>query len=185
MINWKNASYCGAGIYYFLISLVTPVITMYFIKLVDGSIFASINVMAIAMAAIVQTISTKEKVRKILIKLFPIIILLDSVLFVVLSVEAVSDANIRFIGMTLLSTSLTAFCGIVIDSMVNNKVNGEELTTYRTTRQAIQLWSGFAGGLLCVFFIDYITINTAIYIECLANSLYSVADFTAYKRLKV
>ena len=66
MINWKNASYCGASIYYFLISLVTPVITMHFIKLVDGSIFASINVMAIAMAAIVQTISTKEKVRKII-----------------------------------------------------------------------------------------------------------------------
>lgn len=174
----------NAAMFSFVMAVTSPVVHLYFVKLVDPQIYVTAGIIETSLAAILTSFMSKEKNRLRMRKTFIYILLLDSLGYALISLYSIDNVNLRFIGMSFLSSiSMTIWFTIMMD-MINLKIKEAELTNFQTTDHAFKLWANVAGGVAAIALVGSLKIELAIWIQCIANALFAFVDWKAYKGLK-
>lgn len=174
----------NAAMFSFVMAVTSPVVHLYFVKLVDPQVYVTAGIIQTLLAAILTSFMRKEKNRLRVRKIFMYVLLLDSIGYALISLYGIDNITLRFIGMSFLSSiSMTVWFTIMMD-MINHKIKETELTNFQTTDNAFKLWANVAGGIVAITLVGNLSINIAIWIQCVANALFAFIDWKAYKGLR-
>ena len=178
----KNWLLVGPVIFSFAMAMTVPVIHIYFIRLISQNVLAISNMLAVSLAAIVNTSITKEKFLRWYDEHFTFIVVTDILLFVIVSCAGMEMAAMRYIGMAVINAISTTLWVCVMQNTINNSINGEELTIWQSLSKSYELYASLAGGLV-ILLIGDMHIELAIAIQCLANLFMGLTDLRARKLL--
>ena len=183
-MNKKQKSWLLVGpvIFSFAMAMTTPIIQVYFIRLVNPNVLAVSNMLAVGLAAIVNTSITKKRFLKWYDKHFTLIIVTDILLFVVVSCAGMELAAVRYIGMAVINAISTTLWVCVMQNAINNTIEGQNLTIWQSLASSYELYASLAGGLV-ILILGSIDIEIAIAIQCIANLIMGLADLKARKLL--
>ena len=172
----------GPVVFSFAVAMTSPVIQIYFMKLIDSSVLAISNMLAVGIAAITNTSITKEKFLRWYDKHFTFIVVTDVLSFIVVSCAGMEMATARFIGMALINAISTTLWVCIMRNSINHVINGEELTIWQSLSNSYELYASLAGGLI-ILVLGTMDIEIAIAIECMANLFMGLTDLKARKLL--
>lgn len=172
----------GPVVFSFAMAVTTPVVHVYFMRLIDASVLAVANMLAVGIAAMTNTTVTKEKFLEWYDKHFTFIIVTDILLFVVVSYAGMEMAAMRFIGMAVINAISTTLWVCVMQNAINNTIEGQNLTIWQSLAKSYELYASLAGGL-AILLIGDIHIEVAIAIQCVANLVMGLTDLKARKLL--
>ena len=178
----KNWLLVGPVVFSFARAVTTPVIHIYFVRLISTNVLAISNMLAVGIAAITNTTITKEKFLEWYDEHFTFIVVIDILLFVVVSCAGMEMATIRFIGMAVINAISTTLWICVMQNAINNTIDGEELTIWQSLSKSYELYASLAGGLV-ILLIGDMHIELAIAIQCVANLFMGLTDLKARKLL--
>lgn len=166
----------------FVIALTSPVIQIYFMKLINPNVLAISNMLSVGLAAIVNTSITKEKFLRWYDKHFALIVVTDVLSFIVISCAGMEMATARFIGMAVINALSTTLWICVMENAVNHIINSKELTMWQGLSRSYELYASLIGGLVLLF-IENMDVEVAIAIQCVANLFMGLTDLRAKKLL--
>lgn len=178
----KNWLLIGPVVFSFALAMTVPVIQIYFIRLISPNVLAISNMLAVGLAAIVNTSITKERFLKWYDKHFTFIIITDILLFVVVSCAGMEMAAARYIGLAITSAISTTLWICVMQNAINNTIKGQELTIWQSLAKSYEMYASLAGGLV-ILLIGDMHIELAIAIQCTANLFMGLTDLKARKLL--
>ena len=163
-------------------AITSPVIHIYFMRLIDASVLAIANIISVGIAAITNTSVTRKGFLEWYDKHFTLIVVTDVLLFTVISFAGMEWATIRFIGMAIINAISTTLWICVMKNAINSIVKGKELTIWQSLASSYELYASLAGGL-AILLIGDIHIELAIAIQCVANLVMGLTDLRARKLL--
>ena len=172
----------GPVVFSFAMAVTTPVIHVYFMRLIDASVLAIANMISVGIAAITNTTVTKEKVLEWYDKHFKFIVVTDVMFFIIVSFAGMEMAAMRFIGMAVINAISTTLWICIMQNAINNTINGEELTIWQSLSKSYELYASLAGGVV-ILILGTIDVEIAIAIQCLANLFMGLTDLKAKKLL--
>lgn len=178
----KNWLLVGPAVFSFAMAMTAPIIQVYFIRLVNPNVLAISNMLAVGLAAVVNTSITKEKFLRWYDKHFTLIIITDILLFVVVSCAGMEMAAARYIGMAITNAISTTLWVCVMQNAINNTIKGQDLTIWQSLARSYEMYASLAGGL-AILLIGDIHIELAIAIQCTANLFMGLTDLKARKLL--
>ena len=91
------------SIFCFIMAAMSPTVHLYFMRIVANDIYVLATTIGPIVAAVVSTFMVKEHVRIIMRKWFAVILIADSVGFLVLSLWGLDNPTIRFLGFAVLN----------------------------------------------------------------------------------
>ena len=172
----------GPVIFSFAMAMTTPVVHVYFMRLIDASILAIANMISVGIAAMTNTSVTRKGFLEWYDKHFTFIVVSDILLFSVISFAGMEWATIRFIGMAIINAISTTLWICVMQNAINSIVKGKELTIWQSLASSYELYASLAGGL-AILLIGDMHIELAIAIQCVANLVMGLTDLRAKKLL--
>ena len=179
----KNMLLVGPIVLAFIVALVTPVIQVYFMKLVSTQVLTVSNMLALGLGAVTNSSIRREKIMNIYRRHFNIIVVVDMVLFAVISGLSTEMIVVRFLGFSVLNAVTSTLWGAVIQDRINNVLHGSELTDWSALLSAYKLYAALVGSAL-LFIIVSMPIEVAIALQCFGNTAMGLLDIKAYKLLK-
>ena len=180
----KNWLLVGPVIFSFAMAITTPVVHIYFMRLIDTSVLAIANMLAVGIAAMTNTSVTRKGFLEWYDKHFTLIVVTDVLLFTVISFAGMEWATIRFIGMAIINAISTTLWICVMQNAINSVVKGKELTIWQSLASSYELYASLAGGLV-ILILGSIDIEIAIMIQCIANLIMGLADLKAKQLLSM
>ena len=178
----KNWLLVGPVIFSFAMAVTTPVIHVYFMRLIDASVLAVANMLAVGIAAMTNTSVTRKGFLEWYDKHFTLIVVTDVLLFTVISFAGMEWATIRFIGMAVINAISTTLWVCVMQNAINNTIEGKDLTIWQSLANSYEMYASLAGGLV-ILLIGNMDIEVAIAIQCVANLVMGLTDLRAKKLL--
>ena len=178
----KNWLLVGPVVFSFAMAMTAPIIQVYFIRLVNPNVLAVSNMLAVGLAAIVNTSITKEKFLQWYDTHFTFIIITDILLFVAVSCAGMEMAAARYIGMAITNAISTTLWVCVMQNAINNTIKGQDLTIWQSLAKSYEMYASLAGGLV-ILLIGDMHIELAIAIQCTANLFMGLTDLKARKLL--
>lgn len=178
----KNWLLIGPVIFSFAMAMTTPVVHIYFMRLIDASVLAIANMLAVGIAAMTNTSVTRKGFLEWYDKHFTLIVVTDVLLFTVISFAGIEWATIRFIGMAVINAISTTLWVCVMQNAINNTIEGKDLTIWQSLANSYEMYASLAGGL-AILLIGNINIEVAIAIQCVANLVMGLTDLRAKKLL--
>ena len=178
----KNWLLVGPVIFSFAMAMTTPVVHVYFMRLIDASVLAVANMLAVGIAAITNTTITKEKFLEWYDKHFTFIVATDVMFFIIVSCAGMEMAAMRYIGMAVINAISTTLWVCVMQNAINNTIRGQDLTIWQSLARSYEMYGSLAGGL-AILLIGDMHIELAIAIQCIANLFMGLTDLKARKLL--
>nr|DAI46606.1 MAG TPA: Nucleoside H+ symporter [Caudoviricetes sp.] len=178
----KNWLLIGPVVFSFALAMTTPVVHIYFMRLIDASVLAIANMISVGIAAMTNTSVTKKGFLEWYDNHFTLIVVTDVLLFTVISFAGMEWATIRFIGMAIINAISTTLWICVMQNAINSVVKGKELTIWQSLASSYELYASLAGGLV-ILILGSIDVEIAIMIQCIANLVMGLADLRARKLL--
>lgn len=172
----------GPAIFSFAMAMTTPVVHIYFMKLIDTSVLAIANMISVGIAAITNTSVTKRGFLEWYDRHFTLIVATDVSLFAVISFIGMEWATIRFIGMAVINAISTTLWICIMQNAINAVVNGKDLTMWQSLSSSYELYASLAGGVV-ILVLGTIDVEIAIAIQCIANLIMGLTDLKARKLL--
>lgn len=172
----------GPVIFSFMMAMTTPVVHIYFMKLIDASVLAIANMISVGIAAMTNTSVTRKGFLEWYDKHFTLIVVTDVLLFTVISFAGMEWATIRFIGMAIINAISTTLWICVMQNAINSVVKGKELTIWQSLAKSYEMYASLAGGLV-ILLIGDMHIELAIGMQCMANLFMGLTDLRARKLL--
>lgn len=172
----------GPVIFSFMMAMTTPVVHIYFMKLIDASVLAVANMISVGIAAMTNTSVTRKGFLEWYDKHFTLIVVTDVLLFTVISFAGMEWATIRFIGMAIINAISTTLWICVMQNAINSVVKGKDLTMWQSLASSYELYASLAGGLV-ILILGSIDVEIAIAIQCVANLVMGLTDLRAKKLL--
>ena len=172
----------GPVIFSFAMAMTTPVVHIYFMKLIDTSVLAIANMISVGIAAITNTSVTKRGFLEWYDRHFTLIVATDVSLFAVISFIGMEWATIRFIGMAVINAISTTLWICIMQNAINAVVNGKDLTIWQSLSSSYELYASLAGGVV-ILVLGTIDVEIAIAIQCIANLIMGLTDLKARKLL--
>lgn len=174
----------GPVVFSFAMAVTTPVVHVYFMRLIDASVLAVANMISVGIAAMNNTSVTRKGFLEWYDKHFTLIVVTDVLLFTVISFASMEWATIRFIGMAIINAISTTLWICVMQNTINSVVKGKELTIWQSLASSYELYASLAGGLV-ILILGSIDIEIAIAIQCIANLIMGLADLKAKQLLSM
>ena len=174
----------GPVVFSFAMAVTTPVVHIYFMRLIDASVLAVANMISVGIAAMTNTSVTRKGFLEWYDKHFTLIVVTDVLLFTVISFASMEWATIRFIGMAIINAISTTLWICVMQNTINSVVKGKELTIWQSLASSYELYASLAGGLV-ILILGSIDIEIAIAIQCIANLIMGLADLKAKQLLSM
>ena len=183
-MNKKQKSWLLVGpvIFSFAMAMTSPIVHIYFMRLIDASVLAVANMISVGIAAMTNTSVTRKGFLEWYDKHFTLIVVTDVLLFTVISLAGMEWATIRFIGMAIINAISTTLWICVMQNAINSVVKGKELTIWQSLAKSYELYASLTGGL-AILLIGDIHIEVAIAIQCTANLIMGLTDLKARKLL--
>ena len=183
-MNNKQKSWLLVGpvIFSFAMAITSPVIHIYFMRLIDASVLAIANMISVGIAAMTNTSVTRKGFLEWYEKHFTLIVVTDVLLFTVISFAGMEWATIRFIGMAIINAISTTLWICVMQNAINSVVKGKELTIWQSLASSYKLYASLAGGLV-ILILGSIDVEIAIMVQCIANLVMGLTDLKARKLL--
>ncbi len=172
----------GPAIFSFIMAMTTPIIQVYFIRLVDSNILAISNMLAVGIAGITNTSITKEGFLEYYDRHFVVIVLLDIIAFGLVSYIGMEWASLRYIGMAVINAISTALWVCIMQNAINSVVMGKNLTIWQSLSRSCEMYASLAGGAVILLLVD-LDVELAIALQCLANLVMGLTDLKAKKLL--
>ena len=172
----------GPAIFSFAMAMTTPVVHIYFMKLIDTSVLAIANMISVGIAAITNTSVTKRCFLEWYDRHFTLIVATDVSLFAVISFIGMEWATIRFIGMAVINAISTTLWICIMQNAINAVVKGKDLTIWQSLSSSYELYASLAGGVV-ILVLGTIDVEIAIAIQCIANLIMGLTDLKARKLL--
>lgn len=173
----------GPSLMAMVFGLTSPIVEIYFMKLVSAKILALSNILGIGLAAVVQSTVPSAKIKRIYRQNAYKIIIFVTILFVTVSLLSTEYVEVRFLGFAVLNALTSSLWMVLIMDAVNRKIGGDELTNWNATASSFRLYASLIGCCLAIFVADIIPIDIAIWIQCFAITVYGLSDIFALKKL--
>ena len=178
----KNWLLVGPVIFSFAMAMTTPVVHVYFMRLIDASVLAIANMISVGIAAMTNTSVTRNGFIEWYDKHFTLIVVTDVLLFTVISFAGMEWATIRFIGMAIINAISTTLWVCIMQNAINNTIKGQDLTIWQSLAKSCEMYASLVGGL-AILLIGDMHIELAIAIQCLANLFMGLTDLRAKELL--
>lgn len=172
----------GPCIFSFAVAMTAPVLQVYFMRLISSEVLAISNMLAVGIAAITNTSITKKGFLECYNKHFTFIVVSDVLLFAVISFAGMEWAAMRYIGMAVINAISTTLWICIMQNMINNTIEGKDLTIWQSLANSYEMYASLAGGLV-ILLIGDMNIELAIAIQCVANLFMGLTDLRARKLL--
>ena len=173
----------GAVISSFIFALTTPVIQIYFMRLVSPEVLTVANMLTVGLAAITNTTVTKDRFMAFYRKHFVMIVVVDVFCFCLVSLLGIEWAAFRFIGFAVLNAVSTTLWFVVVDNAINRKIDGDQLTVWHSYSKSWSLYASLAGGAILLLCSD-MRIEIALALQCCANFVMGFTDIKAISKLE-
>ena len=172
----------GPVIFSFVMAMTSPIVHIYFMRLIDASVLAVANMISVGIAAMTNTSVTRKGFLEWYDKHFTLIVVTDVLLFTVISFAGMEWATIRFIGMAIINAISTTLWVCIMQNAINNTIKGQDLTIWQSLAKSYEMYASLVGGL-AILLIGDIHIELAIAIQCTANLFMGLTDLKAMKLL--
>ena len=172
----------GPVIFSFAMAMTTPVVHIYFMRLIDASVLAIANMISVGIAAMTNTSVTRKGFLEWYDKHFTLIVVTDVLLFTVISFAGMEWATMRFIGMAIINAISTTLWVCVMQNAINNVIEGKDLTIWQSLANSYEMYASLVGGSV-ILLIGDMDIEVAIAIQCVANLVMGLTDLRAKKLL--
>lgn len=181
----KNNVYVGVIINYLLFSATTPLVNIYFIQKVSTVTFSIVNWVSIVLTLLMNKLLKNKSNRDILERFFLLIIIVDTILFLLVSFIGEYYIDFRFFGLAVLNGTTTAIWMCIMQSNINKVFSGEELTNFQTYQEYLISIAQLIGASIAVVLtkID-IDINILMLIQIIASVTMGYFDFKTIKIIK-
>lgn len=163
---------------YLLFSATTPLVNIFFIQKVSTTTFSIVNWVSIILTLLMSHVLKDKKNRDILEKFFLLVIILDTVIFLLISIAGEYYINIRFFGLAILNGTTTAIWICVMQSNINKVIMGEELTDFQTHKNYLSSIAELIGATIAILLtkID-IGIEMLMFIQIVASVSMGFFDY--------
>lgn len=179
----KNMLLVGPVILAFIMALVTPVIQVYFMKLVSTQVLTVSNMLALGLGAVTNSSIRREKIMEIYRSHFNVIVVVNMILFTIVSGLSTDFIVVRFLGFSFMNAVTSTLWGVIIQDRINNVLHGSEITDWNALLSSYKLYAALVGSAL-LFIIVTMPVEVAIGIQCLGITIQGLLDMKAYKLLK-
>lgn len=167
----------------FVYAATEPVIQLYFMQRISTEVLTIANILSVSIAAVTNTTVGKMSFMCWYRSNFKLIVVVDVLCFSTISFTGIDCPTVRFIGFAIINAISTTLWCIIMNSAINRKIEGDELTCWRSYTDAWELYASLAGGVLLLIIGD-IHVETAISMQCLANLLMGITDIQAFNRME-
>lgn len=179
----RNMLLIGPVILAFIMALVTPVIQVYFMKLVSTQVLTVSNMLALGLGAVTNSSIRREKIMEIYRSHFNVIVVVNVILFTIVSGLSTDFIVVRFLGFSFMNAVTSTLWGVIIQDRINNVLHGSEITDWNALLSSYKLYAALVGsGIL--FIIVTMPVEVAIGIQCMGITIQGLLDIKAYKLLK-
>ena len=162
-----------------------PLVYIYFIQKVSTTIFSMVNWVSIIIALLMSKILKNKNNRDFLEKFFLQIIIIDTVLFFLISFAGEYYINIRFFGIAIINGTTTAIWMCIIKSNINKVFIGDDLTDFNTHQDYIVSIAQLIGASLAIILTKFnVSINILILLQILASMIMGFFDYKTIKLIK-
>ncbi len=173
-------------IYGFLFSATSPIVQLYFIKLIPEKMYAFSLLLATALMAIWNKFLAKEHIREKCHKIYILFLSIDAICYLILTIYTYYnlDATVRFICITITNSTLAVVAWTLLQDMWNQTLSGKELTNYQSSLSFYSQISAFIGGALAIYWIDNLGIHIALLIQLFMYIMASALEIAMYIALQ-
>lgn len=169
-------------IFGFIMAFSTPIIRIYMVTNVDPAWFkASLAIDALS-AGVLGMFMTGRKYQR-LSKYFNIFCIFSAVSVILINIFFGNDPDFRFIAISLTYPLGSFFVIKILKNIYNNKLGGNDLSTYESRKEGAKAISGFLGFVIAIF-IDSISIDTALMLQCISAGLDGICSIYISNKLK-
>ena len=179
----RNMLLVGPVVVAFIMALVTPVIQVYFMKLVSTQVLTVSNMLALGLGAVTNSSIRREKIMEIYRSHFNVIVVVNMILFTIVSGLSTDFIVIRFLGFSFMNAVTSTLWGVIIQDRINNVLHGSEITDWNALLSSYKLYAALVGSSI-LFIIVTMPVEVAIGIQCLGITIQGLLDIKAYKLLK-
>lgn len=178
----KNNLYFGVFTNYLLFSATTPLVNIFFIQKVSTVVFSIVNWVSIIIVLAMNKILKSQKNREILQNFFLPIIVIDTLLFLLISFAGEYYINIRFFGLAVLNGTTTAIWMCIMKSNINKVFMGDELTNFQTQEEYLISISQLIGATIAVALTKLdMSIEILMLIQIIASIIMGYFDYKVIK----
>lgn len=162
----------------------SPVIQIYFMRLISSEVLAMANILTTALAAGVNATVQSDKLKDFYRHNFLWIVLIDIICFTLVSFEGIAVPEVRFLGMAILNAVSSTLWVTVISDAINHQIDGGALTKWNSLSKTVNLTAALAGSLVAIVFCSSIPVEVCIAAQCVANLVMGTFDLKAYRVIK-
>ena len=178
----KNNLYIGVFTNYLLFSATTPLVNIFFIQKVSTVVFSIVNWVSIIIVLVMNKILKSQKNREVLQKFFLPIIIIDTLIFLIISFAGEYYINIRFFGLAILNGTTTAIWMCIMKSNINKVFMGDELTNFQTQQEYLVSISQLIGATIAVLLTKLdVGIEILMLIQIIASVIMGYFDYKVIK----
>jgi hypothetical protein len=165
--------------------MTTPLINIFFIQQVSTMTFSIVNWMGIVLTLLMSKVLKNKNNRDTLEKFFFQIIIIDTILFMIVSFVGEYYINIRFFGLAILNGTTTAIWMCIMKSNINKVFVGDELTDLETHQDYLISIAQLIGATLAIILTRLSTdINILMFMQIVASVVMGYFDFKTIKIIK-
>jgi len=168
----------------FIYSMTSPIIHIYFMRLISSEILAMANIITTALAAIVNVTIQSDKLRDIYRHNFLYIVLIDVICFIFINIESLTIPEIRYLGLAVLNAVSTVLWFTIISDAINHQIEGTTLTKWTSLNNTVKLIAALIGSLIAIVFNSTLEVEYCIILQCIANMIMGITDYKVYNAIK-
>lgn len=170
---------------YLLFSATTPLVNIFFIQKVSTMTYSIVNWTTIIIMLLMNKILKKKDNRDLFERFFLPIIVIDTILFFIVSFVGEYYINFRFFGLAVLNGTTTAIWMCIMKSNINKVFMGDDLTNLETHQDYLisiaQLIGASAAIILTKFNLD---INILMLLQIIASVSMGYFDYKTIRIIK-
>ena len=115
---------------------------------------------------------------------FAAVLLIDSVIFTIISLLSEEAVIIRFLGFAIFSTVTSQIWNLVSGNQINRLFTGEELTRFNARLSCIRQAAAFAGGLSLIAVGNNLSVGAFIDIQVIMIWLIALLDYSTFSDIE-
>lgn len=161
----------------------TPIAHIYFISLVEPSIYSLANFIEAALSAIVNSLLSNQKWRHYFKQFALYFLTLDSILYIIIIFLGIDYINIRFIRLATINSLLCNIWFIMLSDALNKNISGDTLTDFKVLQRSWMLWGSLIGSGIGIWINNSISVELALTLQAMSTVVIAVCDGYSFGKL--
>lgn len=173
----------GTALLNFSFSATTPVVQLYFIKLIEPSIYAMSNTIGLIASYIANQSMKNLKFRNFFLRNYKILLIYDSIVYALICLLTIDYPSLRFLFLASINLLIINIIGTIEQHCYNISFKDDNLTNNNLTLSNVKLLAMLVGSIVGIIVINFIHIEIAIWFQVLSNVVNSIFSWYGLKKL--